>query len=52
MDTRHAYAISFAIGAGVGFFLLTGGNTYGAGVWGNKFIGPFYSTGVMVGQKI
>ena len=52
MKTNHAYAIAAVVGLGIGFFLLTGANTYGAGVWGATYFGPFYTTGNQLGAKL
>jgi hypothetical protein len=38
--TQNHWAL--IIGAGVGFFLLTGANTYGAGKWGQSTLGWVY----------
>jgi hypothetical protein len=52
MTAKQKYAIAGLIGVGIGFFILSGQNTYGAGVWGNKIFMPFYSVGNQVGGSI
>jgi len=43
MTKNHYYGIAFAVGALAGYFLLTAGNTYGTGKWGNSTLGWVYS---------
>jgi hypothetical protein len=52
MTNKHKFAIAALVGVGIGFFILSGQNTYGAGVWGNKVFGPFYGVGNQVGTNI
>jgi hypothetical protein len=42
MTQNHYIAIGFAAGVLAGFFLLTKGNTYGSGKWGNSTFGWVY----------
>ena len=43
MQNKHYIALAFAVGAVAGYFLMTAGNSYGAGKWGSSTFGWVYS---------
>ncbi len=46
MPSKHHLYIGAAIGGlAIGFFILSGGNCYGAGKWGQSTFGAAYNAG-------
>jgi hypothetical protein len=43
MKNSHTLWIAFGLGVLGGFFVLSGGNTYGAGKWGQSTFGMIYN---------